>query len=339
MVGQLLLTGFDGKSPSEPDVARIASALHDGKLSGVIVSDANIESLRQLQLLLGALHSGNGDNIPLVAIEQPGGADAVLGEDKGFHLYPAPNFVANDRSPYDAQLLYRDMAGELAALGVNLNIGPSADVCAEGGVNLSAICFGTVPPQVAAYATAFNSGHHDRGVLTALRHSAYARGSQTSPIYEQASVAIFREVARKGASDAIVIRLRSVDQTLVPYNAFRVQTSKPPKRIFRRASFEGVLIADLDVSSRRAPIRQGEEIARALHLGADAILIRDSSRIDGNITDVAYDAVHTAIELGHLDVARVEEAYQRVQRLKARLQLFQYRTVALQNVDRRGELR
>ncbi len=78
---------------------------------------------------------------------------------------------------------------------------------------------------------------------------------------------MFREVARKGASDAIVIRLRSVDQTMVPYNAFRVQTSKPPKRIFRRASFEGVLIADLDVSRRRAPIRQGEEIARAFISG------------------------------------------------------------------------
>ncbi len=147
MIGQLLLAGFDGKRPAEPDVARTASALNEGKLSGVIISDANIESLRQLQVLLGALHSGKGDNIPLVAIEQPGGADAVLSEDKGFHLYGAPNFVANDRSPYDAQLLYRDMAGELSALGVNLNIGPSADVCTEGGVNLSALVSGRLHPK------------------------------------------------------------------------------------------------------------------------------------------------------------------------------------------------
>ncbi len=264
MIGQLLLAGFDGKRPAEPDVARTASALNEGKLSGVIISDANIESSRQLQELLEALHSGKGDNIPLVAIEQPGGADAVLNEDKGFHLYGAPNFVANDRSPYDAQLLYREMAGELSALGVNLNIGPSADVCTEGGVNLSAACFGTAPSQVAAYATAFNAGHHDRGVLTALKHSLFARGAQTSPIYEQANIAMFREVARKGASDAIVVRVKSADQSLVPYSAFRGETPKNQKRIFRRASFEGVLIADLDVGSRRAPLRPGRGNRKSL---------------------------------------------------------------------------
>jgi beta-N-acetylhexosaminidase len=273
-------------------------------------------------------------------LEQPGGADAVLGEDKGFKLYAAANLVANDRGPYDAQLLYRDMAGELAGLGVNLNIGPSADICSEGGVNLSALCFGTTPSQVAAYATAFNSGHHDRGVLTALKHVPFTSGSQTSPIYEPANIALFREVARRGPSDAIVVRLKAAEPSSVPYWAFRFHaiSKSNNKRIFRRPNSEATLIVDLDAGSRGAPVRQGEAIVRALQLGGDAILIRDGSKIQGDLTIVAYDAVRAAVESNRLDMARVEEAYQRVQRLKARLRAFQHRTLTVQSEAPRSEL-
>ncbi len=116
MIGQLLLAGFDGKRPAEPDVARIASALNEGKLSGVIISDANIERIRQLQELLEALHSGRETIFHSSLSSSLAEPMQFLTKTKAF-IYTAPNFVANDRSPYDAQLLYRDMAGELAALG------------------------------------------------------------------------------------------------------------------------------------------------------------------------------------------------------------------------------
>jgi beta-glucosidase-like glycosyl hydrolase len=221
-----------------------------------------------------------------------------------------------------------------------LNIGPSADVCPEGGVNLSALCFGTTPSQVAAYAAAFNSGHHDRGVLTALKHVPFTSGSETSPIYEPANIALFREVARRGPSDVIVVRLKAAEPPAVPYWAFRFHASKNNnKRIFRHPSFQAALIVDLDAGSRGAPVRQGEAIVKALQLGGDAILIRDSSKIQGDLTDVAYDAVRTAIEANRLDMARVEEAHQRVQRLKARLRAIQHRTLTVQSEAPRSELR
>ena len=72
------------------------------------------------------------------------------------------------------------MASELAGVGVTLNIGPSEDACREDGLNLSATCFGTSPVEIAAFARAFNYGHHDRGVLipTARNFDSSAGDSQ-----------------------------------------------------------------------------------------------------------------------------------------------------------------
>ncbi len=68
-------------------------------------------------------------------------------------------------------------------------------------------------------------------------------------------------------------------------------------------------------------------------------MVRDSSQIKGDLSNTAYDAVRAAIDAGRLDMARMEEAYNRVQRLKTRLKSFQHRTVAVEHPDRRAELR
>ncbi|HZV20512.1 MAG TPA: hypothetical protein VE986_03100, partial [Hyphomicrobiales bacterium] len=136
-VGQLLLAGFDGKEPVDPEVMRVAGALHDGALSGVFIRSSNVANAAQLRRLLGSLQHETKDKPPLIAIEQPGGPDSTLSEEKGFTYFASANVVASHANPYEAQLVYREMAGELAALGVTLNIGASADTCPEQGVSLS----------------------------------------------------------------------------------------------------------------------------------------------------------------------------------------------------------
>ncbi len=319
MAGQLLLSGFTGNSPTDADVAHIANALHEGRLSGVVVSDANISSFGQLRELLLAIAKDSGGASPLIAIDQPGGPDSLLSEDKGFAFYAAANAVSSERSPQEAQLFYRDMAAELSSLGVNLNIGPSADVCRDEGVDLSASCFGTAPSRVAAFATAFNFGHHDRGVLTALRHVPFHAGLQPSWRTEPASRAILRSVIKGEASDALVIRVKAMETLLLDELPSGQSAPQRTGKLRHDTGFQGAIIFDLDLGLSSAPVRYGEAILRAFRMGADIVLVRSASDLPTDLASIGYEAIENGVKSGRLQMARIEDAYRHVQRLKERL--------------------
>jgi len=326
MVGQLVLTGFSGRQPEDADVERIAREVRDGKVSGVILRDSNVANAQQLRRLLSVIATAGAENPALIAIDQPGGSDTVLSEDKGFAFYSAANAVSSASSPYEAQLLYRAMASELAALGVTLNIGPSEDICREDGVNLSAFCFGTSPSRIAAFARAFNFGHHDRGVLTALRHTPFQGGLRTTWISERASMAIVHRLVKGETSDALVVRVKAMEPLPLTDVSFGLPSRKVKSRDNRGFGFDGALIFEMDMGSGGAPLRYSEVILRAFQAGADMVLLREPSSVRADISGLTLEAVQAGLKSGRLQLARVEDAYRRVQRLKARLRTFPSRT-------------
>jgi beta-N-acetylhexosaminidase len=321
LAGQLVLTGFAGRDPTEADVERVARQLREGSVSGVIVRDSNIASFSQLTELLAAINNAGGETQALIAIDQPGGPETVLAEEKGFNYYHSASATGGEDTPQEAQLQYRAMAGELAALGVSLNIGPSEDACREDGVNLSAYCFGTSPSRIAAFARAFNFGHHDRGVLTALRHAPFRAGLRTAWLNESASSALVRLHLKGETSDALVVRVQAMQPP--PLN---VPFWKAKAAGALRSGFRGALIAELDMGPGGAPLRYSEVIVRAYQAGADMILLRDSAGLPAAISVLNLQAIEAGLKSGRLQMARLEDAYRHVQLLKARLRTLPART-------------
>lgn len=319
MAGQLLLSGFAGKRPADADVERAARALRDGRLSGIFVSDANISSSRQLRQLLLSIGKDGGDTIPFIAIEQAGGPDSALSEEKGFTFYASPNAVTSEHNPYEAKLFYSGMALELSSLGVNLNMGPSADACREEGVDLSALCFGTSASDIAVFARAFSAGHHDRGVLTALRHAS-KRAAFLPSKPEPASKALLRSVMAVDFADALVIRVKTMER--LPFGP------QSASRLRRVSGFRGAIIFDLDLGVSGAPVRCREAIIKAFQTGADIVLIRNPSVLPADFASIGYDAVESGLDTGRLQMARIEDAYRRVLRLKDRLRGLQSKAAA-----------
>lgn len=319
IAGQLLLVAFEGKAPTDAGVVRIGNLLRDGKISGVIVSDSNIVSFPQLRELIASIIRESGNNSPIIALDQPGGPDSSLPEEKGFTFYSAANFVSNDQAPSGAQLFYRDMASELAALGVTLNFGPSADACREEGVNLSASCFGTSPSRIKAFAAAFSAGHHDRGVLTALRHGPFNRGLEMSVLGESASAAILHAILKREAADALLVRRKAMDPLPPPPSAFALSNRKTQSSFYRAFGFRGAVICDLDMQAVGPPARYGEAIVRAFEGGADMVLLRDASFNPGEVSAVTLEAMLEGLKSGRLEKARIEDAYAHVMRMKSRL--------------------
>ncbi len=299
MTGQLFFSGFSGKHPTDAEVSAISGSLRKSLLGGVIVSDANIASYRQLHSLLETIRQESGEDYPFIAVEQPGGPDAELSEDKGFAFYASANAVSGAEGPHEAQIMYRDMAGELYSLGVTLNIGPSADVCSKAGVDLSAPCFGTTASRVADYAASFSSGHHDRGVLTALRHVPHRLGLASWKT-ERASVAMLRRLAKAEPCDALVIRVKAAEPVSL-VGAHPDWTPVDGESKLRRAyGFYGAIIYDLDVGASGAPVRYGEAIIRAFESGADIVMVKDVSALPAELSKIGVEAVDEGLKSGRL---------------------------------------
>ncbi len=320
IVGQLLLIGFSGKQPRDAGVRAVENALRSGRISGLIVQNSNIVNGNQLRQLLTSVSLTSGDTPPIIAIDQPGGLETALPEDKGFVFYASASAVGSGSSPSEAQLLYREMAAGLATLGVNLNLGPSEDACREEGVNLSGTCFGIAPSRIADFARAFNFGHHDAGILTALRHVPFRAGLRTSSVNESASAAILHNIVRAETSDAIVIHVKAVEPLLLQEAALHGKLRKKEHRSF---GFDGAMIFDLDMGSGGAPLRFEEAILRSIQAGADMILIRDASALSPDLPARMFEAVQKALKSDRLTIARIDDAYRHVQRLKERLRLVQ----------------
>ncbi len=323
MIGRLLLTGFSGQQPGDPDVERIAGDLRGGKLAGALVRDSNIENAAQLRQLLAGLNGAAGEDTPFIVIEQPGGPDTVLPEDKGFAFHNSANAVSSSGTPYEAQLEYRTMAGELAALGVTLNIGPSEDICRQQGVDLSALCFGSSPSVIAAYARAFKFGHHDRGVLTAFRHIPFQPGLRTAYLRDRPSVAMLHLLSRSEPGDALVINVKAMET--MRYLEVSLGMPRAAKARGVRGIFHDALIFELDMPGG-APALYGETVVRALQAGADMILVREPSTLPAGIGALSVEAIQAALKSGRLQMARIEDAYRHAMTLKARLQSLPART-------------
>jgi beta-N-acetylhexosaminidase len=318
MVGQLIIAGFAGKSLNNPGVVQAIFEIREGKLSGVIIRASNIEISQQLRQLTSYIARAGSEYPPFIVIDQPGGPDAVLSENKGFAFFSGANAISNATSPYEAQIEYSRMASELATLGVSLNIGPSGDACQERRLELSASCFASNPSLNWQYAGAFTLGHHDSGVLAALRHVPFRAGLMGSWSGQQPSVAMLRGLLKSGASDAIVIRMKATEPFLHP-EAFNATGFRQRMPAYASLNERQVLIVELDMGNKGAPIRYGEAVMRALQSGADMVLLRDASTLPPSITALTFEAVQDAIASGRLPASRIEDAYLRVQRLKAKL--------------------
>lgn len=72
-VGQLLITGFRGTTPSDIEVEKVRRFIEDGYVAGVILLRRNIRSPEQLLRLTSSLQSASADYPVIIAIDQEGG--------------------------------------------------------------------------------------------------------------------------------------------------------------------------------------------------------------------------------------------------------------------------
>lgn len=169
LLGQLVILGYPGPL-AESEIPRWVRDRHIG---GVKIFPRNVERLPALArdiASLQALAAGTRFRVPLfVATDQEGGWVRQIKDETSI----APGNLALGAAglPRDASLTGYHLGRELAALGINMNFAPTADVYANRDASvIGPRSFGSDPGMTGLLSAAYAKGMRKAGVLCAAKH-------------------------------------------------------------------------------------------------------------------------------------------------------------------------
>lgn len=326
-VGQLLLIGFEGKKPA-PEVARF---LAEGKAGGVVLLARNFddaveaaELIRSLQALATARPTG----LPLlIAIDQEGGP--VVRLRRGVTVFPGNMALAATGNPEYAFQAAAAVAGELRALGINLNLAPVLDVN-NNPLNpvIGIRSFGEDPQMVAALGTLAIKGYQSRGLAAVAKH--FPGHGDTAVDSHRGRPRIGHPLSRLEAVELVPFRAAiaaGVAGIMTTHCAFPVvdpEQDRPATLspvvltglLREKLGFPGVLLTDcLEMRGVAAEYAPEQAAVLAVQAGADLALLTHS--FERQLT--AHRLLVAAVRSGKIPRTRLETAVQRVVRLKQQL--------------------
>src|SRR5262249_28375156 len=137
-------------------------------LAGHVLFGFNVQDAAQLSALTGTLRQARPD--VLIGIDEEGGDVTRLGHRSG-SPYPGNGALGAIGDPELTAAIYRSIGADLAAVGVNLNLAPSADVnSASDNPIIGTRSFGADPAVVSAHTAAAVRGLQESGVAACAKH-------------------------------------------------------------------------------------------------------------------------------------------------------------------------
>lgn len=328
-VGQLLLMGFYGASPSSPSARLLARQAQRGQVGAVFFVHQNVGSLAQVKGLLDLFRDGGA--APLLAIDHEGGIVQRLTDAHGMSRLPAARDVAASLSPDEAYALYARAGRELAALGFDINLGPVVDIDAPDNpaIGVFGRAYGTEPDRITAYAQAFLAGFSAAGILCAAKHfpghglavsDSHEGAADISATWTEAELEPFaRLIASRTAPPLMMMGHLRLDP-VAPDG--RPATISPPivtGLLRRRLGYQGVVVTDdLDMKAVSDLMGRKEAVVQAIAAGCDLLMFKNLFGYDPLLPQRAVRWVRDAIARGELREAQVMAAAQRVRALRSR---------------------
>ena len=335
MVGQLLMVHFHGES-ANADAKKLIEEAYIGNF--IYFGWANGLHSPQQVLRLGnglqQLAAQAPNPIPLlIAIDQEGGVVSRLRH--GFTIFPSSGAIGKTEQPEISRACAHAVAEELAAVGINMILGPVVDIATNPYNPIIGIrAFGNTPQTVIAHGSAAIAGYHDHGTLTVLKHFP-GHGDVTLdshiglPILSKPLELLQREeflpfAALCHQADAIMTA-----HLLVPaIDPLRCITLSPIalETILRQEmGFNGVIMSDsLAMQGFLANGAQIEEAAiRAIEGGCDMLILggkqlfkQSGFELDIDTTLSIYIAIVNAVKSGRISQERLDRSVNRILTMK-----------------------
>lgn len=334
MAGQMIVVGFQGDDAGDAAVVDLRDDLAAGRLGGVMLLKINVKSLDAVAEMNAAFRAASPELLPFITLDQEGGAVERLTKDVGFKEIPNAAAIAGANAPEKAEVIYAEMGSSVAELGFTVNFGPVADLNLNKDNQIIARfgrAFSADPTVVARYDAAFIKAHHAAGLLTALKHFP-GHGSSTGDSHEgfvditdtwqPAELEPYRTLIAQDVVDMVMVgHLYHAD-----YSDAGAQTpsSLSPQWITGvlrgQLGYDGVVISDdLEMGAIRDHFTLTQTVTMAVRAGMDVLLFSNTAKYRASLGQEILDILIAEAETDPAFAARIEESYQRIVALKARI--------------------
>ncbi|MFU8850051.1 glycoside hydrolase family 3 protein [Micromonospora sp. SL1-18] len=307
-LGGVILVGFSADDPTSANQVT-----------------TNVDNPRQVRQLTTGLREAAGKLAAgpapfLIGTDQEYGVVTRITD--GVTLLPSALAVGAAGESALTETAWRAAGAELAAMGINMDFAPVADVLATPSTVIGSRSFGADPEQAAAQVAGAVRGLQAEGVAASVKHFpghglSAADSHKDLPVVGQSRAVLddtafppFHAGIDAGAMAVMSAHLdiRAIDPGTPATFSHKVLTD-----VLRgQLGFQGVVITD---GMNMAPAKRwspGEAAVRALNAGNDLILMTP------NVSE-AYDGLLAALRDGSLPRARLVEAVTRVLTMKFKL--------------------
>ena len=313
-----------------------AQVIDKYKPGGVIYFDArrgpdNVQNPRQIATLSNGLQAaaiGQRQHIPLlISTDQEGGA-VVFRLVAPATAMPGNMALGAGRSTVDTHRSAEVIGAELAAVGINQNYAPVADVNVNPANPVIGVrSVGEDPDLVSDLVAAQVDGYHDGGVAAVAKHFpghgdtavdshfGLPEVTHTREQLEAIDLPPFQAAIDEGVDTIMTahVVLRSVDPSGAP-----ATMSEPilTGLLREELDYDGLIVTDaLDMGGATSTYPPNVAPVEAFKAGADQLVLAPQM-------DVAYNAVLDAIRSGEISARRLDESVYRILRLKMTRGLF-----------------
>ncbi|CAD5950424.1 glycoside hydrolase family 3 protein [Streptomyces cyaneofuscatus] len=355
-VGQLFVMRVYGHSATDPDQADIDANLKEigVRTAAELVSTYHVGGIiyfswahntrdpHQIAALSNGIQQaalGERSRVPLlISTDQEHGIVCRVGEPAT--LLPGAMALGAGGSRSDTRRAAWIAGAELAALGINQNYAPDADVNVNPANPVIGVrSFGSDPQAVAELVAAQVKGYQGAGVAATAKHFPGHGDTSTDshtglPVIEHTRQE-WEELDAPPFRAAIRARIDSIMTAHIVVPA--LDPSEDPATLSRpiltgilreELGYDGVVVTDsLGMEGVRTKYGDDRVPVLALLAGVDQLLNPPN-------LSVAWNAVLEAVRGGEISEARVEESVLRILRLKSKLGLFRDPFVSGRGVDR-----
>ncbi len=322
--GQRLFIGLQGYAVTD-ELRKVVAELQP---AGFVLFARNVAEPGQVRELNRELADLVRDDSPaLLAVDQEGGRVQRIREPAT--RFPPMRTVGQARSKTAA--ISRAMAGELRAMGFNVNFAPVADVDSNpDNPIIGDRSFGRDPREVAGHVSAFIKAHQEAGVIACAKHFPGHGDTETDshltlPVVRRDADSL-RQIELPPFREAVRAGVGSVMSAHVVYEALDSSgpgTLSPPimRGILREElGFTGVVFSDdLEMKAVRGRYSADEQVARATEASVDVLLCCD--RVDVQVE--MFEALVRAQEARETFDARSIDSVRRVHEMRERFLLKQ----------------
>lgn len=346
-IGQMIMVGFNGYHIKPDDM--IAKAILAQNVGGVILFDynyttktfeRNIQTPKQVAKLTHELQdyakiaAKNKHNIvPLfIGIDYEGGKVVRLGEQYGFPKTLTAEELGK-RSRKDIEQQARQMAATLKQEGINVDFAPDVDLNINNNPETSVIAkkgrsFGNDPSKVTEYADIFSKAFQDNGILCAYKHFP-GHGSAVGDTHEgfvdvtktwtEEELKPYKRLFKKNYHCPMVMNAHVVNQHFDQYPS-SISHIITKKLLREKLHFDGVVITD-DMQMKAISEHYGiqQAVRLAINAGADILVFGNSLVDKSQDPQELVEMIYADVKAGKISEQRINESYQRIMKLKARL--------------------